>query len=120
MKTRLPAILLSASLAMGAPTQAAQAAPPAAARQQQQQALPPGVTRMSARDRMTQCHEMMIPILDQIEKRERPLGAPATGHSANDRQADEMAMAELQDCHDLLGDLIARLERAAPATVRRR
>jgi hypothetical protein len=28
-------------------------------------------------------------------------------------------MAELIDCRDLLGDLIARLERAAPATARR-
>jgi hypothetical protein len=119
MKTRLPAILLSASLGMGAPAPAASHAPPAAARQQQQ-ALPPGVTRMSARDRLTQCHEMMFPILDQIEKRERPRGASASASSADDRQADDMAMAELLDCRDLLGDLIARLQRPAPATARRR
>jgi hypothetical protein len=119
MKTRLPAILLSACLAMGAPAQAVPLAPPAMARPQQQ-ALPPGVTRMSARDRMTQCHEMMIPILDQIERREKQRAAAGQAYSRDDRGADEMAMAALLDCRDLLGDLIARLQRAAPASPRRR
>jgi hypothetical protein len=118
MRMRLPAILLTACLAASAPAPAA-SHPRHVAVQQPPQKLPPGVTRMSARDRLTQCHEMMVPILDQIEKRESPGAAGAPGSTANDRQADDMAMAELLDCRDLLGDLIARLERAAPATARR-
>jgi hypothetical protein len=111
-------LLLTASLAAASPAPAAPLVSPAAARQQQ--TLPPGVTRMSARDRMTQCHEMMIPILDQIEKREKQRASAASVYTRDDRQADEMAMAGLQDCRDLLGDLTARLQRVAPALPRRR
>jgi hypothetical protein len=116
MRTRLAAAaLLAASLGTAVPVQAAHHRPAAG-----QKALPPGVTRMSARDRLTQCHEMMVPILDQIEKRERPRSAVASPYTRDDRQADEIALAELQDCHDLLGDLIARLQRTTPAPPRRR
>jgi hypothetical protein len=75
---------------------------------------------MTARDRMTQCHEMIVPILDRIEQRERPRSAGPSTATPDDRQTDEIALAELQDCHELLGDLIARLQRTAPVAHRRR
>jgi hypothetical protein len=65
--------------------------------------LPPGVTRMTMRDRLTQCNEMLPGILDYIEGQ-----APRGG--VDDATMRDMSLAALTDCHDLTGEMLARVQ----------
>jgi hypothetical protein len=65
--------------------------------------LPPGVTRMTMRDRLTQCNEMLPGILDYIEGQ-----APRGG--VDDATMRDMSLAALTDCHDLTGELLVRVQ----------
>lgn len=78
-----------------------------------QDRLPPGVARMTMRDRLTQCNAMLPGILDYIE------GRPPRG-SADDANMREMSLAALRDCHDLTGEMLARVQEMGRTHRRRR
>jgi lysyl-tRNA synthetase class II len=75
---------------------------------------------MTMADRLTQCREMTPAILAHIEDKERPRQAPAAHATIADSSADEMALAELRDCRELLGEMLARLQHGGRAVHRGR